>query len=254
MSQKVSVIRTTCCRNGVCEKTKFFAEIAERSTSRRERRKACDRAAKNTASSVRTLGRTLNHWFKRGDLVQTFTFNADSRHRLEKRAEELKRKYMDEGKENPDERDILLLAAAWEAENFIRRCQYAAGKQKIEFRYVLVESDVDGKTGETVRPHLHLVVNREMADICRDKWGYGFDYEKHLYSWCPKRGDGLLRSGRIPDPAIERGREQKTVHAQPEPGKTGAEGPDRGEAGRDAAAAEGRRHAGAGAPTCRACR
>ena len=43
-------------------------------------------------------------------------------------------------------------------------------KAGVSLRYVAVTSDMDGDTGETVRVHHHLVVDRAARDAFAEKW------------------------------------------------------------------------------------
>ena len=51
----------------------------------------------------------------------------------------------------------------------------------IPFRYIPFTSDLDGKTGEVVRVHHHIIVNAEAAEIALEKWSAGSTHREHLY-------------------------------------------------------------------------
>lgn len=61
----------------------------------------------------------------------------------------------------------------------VRRACHAAG---VPLRYVAVTSDMDGKTGELVRVHHHVVINAEAAEIALGKWTAGGTHREHLYN------------------------------------------------------------------------
>lgn len=50
----------------------------------------------------------------------------------------------------------------------------------VELKYLAVTSDMDGKTGECVRLHHHVVINQEALDIAVDKWTLGGTHHKLL--------------------------------------------------------------------------
>ena len=49
------------------------------------------------------------------------------------------------------------------------------------FRYIAVTSDMDEKTGKSVRVHHHVIVNAEAAEIARKKWKGGEVHEERLF-------------------------------------------------------------------------
>ncbi|BAK99722.1 hypothetical protein OBV_25240 [Oscillibacter valericigenes Sjm18-20] len=74
--------------------------------------------------------------------------------------------------------DRIMALAQHQAELFLRRVGRECKKRGIPFRYLMVTSDMDGKTGEAVRVHHHMIVNAEALDICKEKWTMGgVDYE-----------------------------------------------------------------------------
>ena len=52
----------------------------------------------------------------------------------------------------------------------IRRVKRELDKLGLPLRYAAVTSDMDGDTGETVRVHHHLVVDRAVRDVFVEKW------------------------------------------------------------------------------------
>lgn len=61
-------------------------------------------------------------------------------------------------------------AAEHELQLMIRRVKRELDKLGLPLRYVAVISDMDGDTGETVRVHHHLVVDRAVRDVFVEKW------------------------------------------------------------------------------------
>lgn len=166
--------RTYKCRNGVTEKTKYPVIYREGSRpSRRERRRAAKRASRAGDNAERQTARLLNHNLQPERAVHLLLTYSEAGHRkLAARA----------GKMPADgltERDRLFRAAQKELENFVRRVQYVLGG----FKYLAITSDMDGKTGELVQLHHHVVIERESLEVCKKKWGkLGLVFEKELYA------------------------------------------------------------------------
>ena len=78
--------------------------------------------------------------------------------------------------------DAIRKAAGHQLVNCIRRVKRELAAEGVELKYIFVTSDTDGKTGEAVRVHHHLIVNREARDAFVRKW-----QEKGLggVSWSP---------------------------------------------------------------------
>jgi len=77
-----------------------------------------------------------------------------------------------------EEMDRILSEAVYQIGLFLRRVKRACAAAGIPFRYLAVTSDMDGKTGEHVRVHHHLIVNAEALTVCKAKWYLGgVDYE-----------------------------------------------------------------------------
>ena len=66
--------------------------------------------------------------------------------------------------------DAMRAAADHELQLVIRRVKRELDKAGVSLRYVAVTSDMDGDTGETVRVHHHLVVDRAARDAFAEKW------------------------------------------------------------------------------------
>lgn len=48
-----------------------------------------------------------------------------------------------------------------EAKKFVDRCVYRRRKQGVVTKWVIAPSEIDGETGELVRPHVHVIMNGE---------------------------------------------------------------------------------------------
>lgn len=164
-------IREYRCANGICEKTKFYVPDGKLPAySARERKRQIRRAEKNITQTKHVAARIVNHNFMAGmDMYVTDTFDDRGMEKL----------IMNAG---TDDRDALLMAAEHEAELQMRRARYACRKAGIPLKYFYVKSDQDGKTFEPVRPHIHIIVNREAAQIVANTWKLGKAVCGELYS------------------------------------------------------------------------
>lgn len=158
-------------RNGIEERTKFFVRSENPKGERAKR--AAKKAAKRTDSAERQTARYLNENFReKTDQHIVLEYTDRELEIIRKRAE---------GIEAECEADALYIAAQQNFVNFVRRVHRELKKEDIEFFYLCVTSDMDGKTGEAVRIHHHLICNKEAKKAVEKKWR-GFALEKELYS------------------------------------------------------------------------
>lgn len=130
------------------------------------------KAAQNLQNAVKSLARLLNENFLEGDLLAGLDYSDAALRRL--RAQIPAWDSLDEAGQQQAEWQ----AARQNLTRFIRKLRDAAKKQGIELRYVAATSDLDGETGEVVRVHHHLIVNREAKGLLQDLWkDGGLDYE-----------------------------------------------------------------------------
>lgn len=165
--------RTYKSRNGVVEKTKYPVCLSGKGANRQERRRAAKKASRAGDNAERQAARLLNNNFLgEGALHLVMTYSETGYQKLLTRAERLQA-------EDLPERDRIFRAAQKELENFVRRVQYDLKG----FKYFAVTSDVDGETGDMVRVHHHVVIERESLRACKKKWEkLGLVFEKELYS------------------------------------------------------------------------
>ena len=159
------IVRTYEAGN-VGEKTKFFVPGARPTRSQRRLRDAARKQAQNEYSAEKALARLLNANFTEGDLLVGLDYSDDGLARLEAWA-------LRQGlpMETEEERlDTMRAAAEHELQLMIRRVKRELDKLGLPLRYVAVTSDMDGDTGETVRVHHHLVVDRAVRDVFVEKW------------------------------------------------------------------------------------
>ena len=146
----------------VGEKIKFWVPGPRPSKVRRRDTREVDRIEKkNRGQAVKVLARLMNANFRRGDLLLTLTY--DDEHLPADREE-----------------------ARHRMELAIRRVKRAMQREGVPLLYIAVTSDLNPETGEVVRLHHHLVVNRAALPFFREKWGQGDVDREKLWE---KQGD-----------------------------------------------------------------
>lgn len=142
--------------------------------TRSERRLKSDirKQKANEASCEKTMARLIHANYRGGkDLLIGLDYSPEGYAKM--LAGKMK------GIEELNELDRVWMLAKHQLENHLRRVRRACEDAGVPFRYLAVTSDTDGKTGEQVRVHHHLIVNAEAFEICMKKWELGgFDYEK----------------------------------------------------------------------------
>lgn len=176
----------------VGEKIKFWVP-GQKPSGKLTRKQKSDirKAAQNEHSATRALARLINANFKPGDLILGLDYAPEALLRVEQKAAggrrdgargahcaPLHRVFLTE----EQRMDAVREAAAHELVNCIRRVKRELEREDVELKYVAITSDMDGKTGEAVRVHHHLVINREARDAFVHKW-----QEKGMggVSWSP---------------------------------------------------------------------
>lgn len=164
-------IKTWECANGNCKKVKYPV-VTDGGTAGRGRRyeRTVRRAEKYALDAKHELALILNdNFMARQDSFITLTVDGAGWDALVARA-------------GTDERDALYEAMEREAVNFMRRAKRACAGKETELRAVYVVSDMDGKTKERARPHIHLVANGAAAELAAEKWKLGTVQVKPLRS------------------------------------------------------------------------
>lgn len=151
----------------VGEKTKFWVPGAKPPRGARRLKSDIKKAAENEYSAVKTVARLINANFRKGDILLGLDYSDEGLKKLENSIDgwdDL----------NEEERaDAIYSAAERELKLCIRRVKYLAAKEGINIRFIAVTSDMDGKTGEMVRVHHHLLINREVLELFQAKWTLG---------------------------------------------------------------------------------
>lgn len=126
--------------------------------------------AQNDYAAQKQLARLINANFKAGDFFLGFDYDEESFGKICPKAYE-----------DDEERLYKIRKAAEARANLcIRRARRMCAKAGVELKYVLVTSDMDADTGESVRVHHHIVVNREAGEILAKCWKEGNVNKKTL--------------------------------------------------------------------------
>ena len=171
-------------RNGVVDGSDFW--ISDTAQPRKGKAKAStarkQEANRNQAAHI--FARKLNNNFSQGDLFLTLTWTDREWRKLRGTAYKTLRR----GSRAKDEekRNAILFAAEREGKLFIRRVREAGAA---DCKYAILASDMDGRTGDPARVHVHVIISGEEASqigkvlrLCGkplDKlWSFGsVDYE-----------------------------------------------------------------------------
>ena len=167
----------------VGEKIKYWIPGQKPTKSERRMKQDLKKARQNKEQAERHLARLINANFTFGDLFVGLDYSQSAYgEKLMPRAEQIKAKRKKNGQAEEDADaewyECVRQAAEHELENYILRVQRACKKKGIEVKYIAVTSDMDGETGEMVRVHHHLLINREAALIAKQKWNLGKTEEK----------------------------------------------------------------------------
>ena len=125
------------------EKYSFFAPVNAKPRGRRRQKCSPRKQDVNEFEAVKRLARLLNANFRHNDSLVTLTWDEDHIAQLG----------------DPVDPDAMRAQAEKAVDRFLDRMRYhlrRAGKKL--GRYVCVVADINGDTGELVRPHAHLVL------------------------------------------------------------------------------------------------
>lgn len=180
----------------VGEKIKYWVSGDKVSKSKRRINSEIKKQEKNEVSAIRTAARLLNANFGKGDILLGLDYSDSGYKALSNKTDSEKKMSAEERSEE------IYKAAEHEMRLFLRRVKRECEKQGIEFRYFAATSDMDGKTGQSVRVHHHLVINAEALEIAKDKWscgGVAFDYLSGQPDYTPIAEYILKQARRIKD-------------------------------------------------------
>lgn len=144
------------CRNGVVDGSDFW--VSDSALPRRGKAKASTarKQEQNRNQAAHILGRKLNNNFSQGDLFLTLTWSDREWRKLRTAAY----KTLEKGsRARPEEkRDAILFAGEREGKLFLRRIREAGAR---DLKYCILASDMDGKTGDPARVHVHIILSGE---------------------------------------------------------------------------------------------
>ena len=165
------VIRTYTA-GAVGEKIKYWVPGEKPTKSERKIKSDIKQVQRNEANAEKALARLIHANFTPRDYLLQFSYTEEALEKL--RA----------GERTEEE---LFEAADHQLKLWAKRTRRACKALGIPFRYIPFTSDLDGKTGEVVRVHHHIIVNAEAAEIALEKWSAGSTHREHLYDQVDRR-------------------------------------------------------------------
>lgn len=153
----------------VGEKTKFFVPgTRPTGKTRRKERQEIKKQEQNEYAAVKAMARLLNANFTDGDYVFGLDYSEEGLNKILAWGEA---KGLETGSSDETAAmDAVRVCAEHALDNAIRRVKYRLEKKGIALKAVYITSDMDGETGEAVRVHHHLVINREAREAFEDAW------------------------------------------------------------------------------------
>lgn len=149
---------------GIGEKIKFFVPGEKPSRSQRRLKAEAKKQKWNDQNAVRRMARAIHANF-RGGRDWLLGLEYDEAHLPEDRA-----------------------GANHQLRLWLERVRRACKRAGVEVRYIAISSDMNGKTGELVRWHHHVLINREAAEIALAKWTAGGTHRETLYRQVDQTG------------------------------------------------------------------
>lgn len=166
MKEGYWVIRTYEA-GAVGEKTKFWVEGQRPPRSAKRLKTEAKKALANEYSAVKHVARLINANFQKGDILLGLDYSDEGIRKLIAGIDGYAEM------EEAERLNALRNAAEREMKLCLRRVKYALDKEGGEVKYIAVTSDMDGDTGEVVRIHHHLVINRDALKAFEGKWTLG---------------------------------------------------------------------------------
>lgn len=177
----------------VGEKIKYWVP-GERPTKSQRRMKAeIRKQQQNEASAVKRMARLLNANYTKEDCLIGLEYSDAGLRKLE---------VWQDGEPDQEGEDRIFHAAHHQLRLFLKRLRRACREAGVPMLTIAITSDMDGETGESVRPHHHIVINRAAAELAMEKWSLGGFDCKHLYDTADQTAlaDYLLKQvRRLPD-------------------------------------------------------
>lgn len=152
--------RTYTASNGVTEVTEFFVSDTARVRSSKSQPSTPRKQEANKNQAAHQLGRILNENFTQNDLRLDLSF--DNRTFRQLRAEAYAKIPKGSKEKKEIKRNAILFQAEQETKNLIRRLRGIGMK---DFRYFYAASDMNGRTGEEARVHVHMVISGDQLRL-----------------------------------------------------------------------------------------
>ena len=177
----------------VGEKTKFFVpgKRPENGKLSRRQKNAVKKQEQNEYSSQKRLAREINANFKAGDLFLGLDYSDEGLDRIMKWGR--KHGLEVDSTDDAQRQNAIWEAAAHELDIALRRVKRRLEKESIELKAIYCTSDMDGKTGECKRVHLHVLLPGWAKDLALGRSPHG---ERGLK--CGQTSDQGARVGRSP--------------------------------------------------------
>ena len=168
MAEGYWVIRSY--RAGVIgEKIKYWVPGKKPTKSGRRLRSDIRQQQRNEENAVKRLARIIHANCAEGYELVRLSYDDTALAKLGRGLEDA-----------PDREDKLYHAAHHQVRLWRDRVRKACAAAGVELKVIIVTSDMDGKTGEYVRVHHHVIINREALEIALGKWGHGSTNHKGL--------------------------------------------------------------------------
>jgi len=158
------VIRTYTA-GAVGEKIKYWVPGEKPTKSARRMKSDIKQQQRNEANAEKRVARLIHANFGSGDQLVTLSYSVSG---LDKLGRGL-------------DADGLYHAAHHQLRLWLRRVRRACQSAGIELKYIAITSDLDGKTGELVRVHHHVILNGAAVEIAAGKWNAGEIHTEKLY-------------------------------------------------------------------------
>lgn len=165
------VIRTYKA-GAVGEKIKYWVPGQKPSKSDRRLRSEIRKQQQNEAGAEKRMARQIHANFTSKDYLIGLDYSEAGLSRVLAGLDEKGERFADESYHACHHRLRL----------WLKRVRRECRKAGVPFRYLAVTSDTNGKTGELVRLHHHIIVNREALAIALGKWTLGSTHHEHLYN------------------------------------------------------------------------
>jgi hypothetical protein len=159
-------------KNGVVDGSDFWVADSARPRKGKAKASTARKQEANRNQAVHIYARKLNNNFSRGDLFLTLSFDDRSWRALrsaayrrmdeaDERGSSLQRGSWAKRATREQKRNAILFEAEREGKLLLRRMRDAGAKG---MKYSLLAADMDGRTGEEARVHLHLIISGECIE------------------------------------------------------------------------------------------